>query len=442
MRSSITLTLAVTALTAGVLSAQDAAMIRGLGWRTEALFTFGSTVGNFTPTGVPDGTGLFPARDARALLLVNSELGEGAGYAYKLANGTELVGARVHGFLISRQPGRGAVVHAVNVAYDTVYDRQGAIVTDPKQINETGTGKNGFARFCSATGVQAGSYGFVDDILFANEEGRRPLLQHGGTVWALDVRNRALWACPMLGRGAWENVTPLAADDHNTVALLLGADTIGSPMFLYVGTKSARGTFLERNGLANGKMYVWVADNGDSTPDQFNTVGSTRTGKFVEIAVRDTAKAGQPGYDSVGYLDDDTLRIYATGTLKAFQFSRPEDLHVNPRNGTQVVFASTGHGQQYPKDNWGTLYIIDVTLAPTGHTGKFEIVHDADGLPAPDLGIRSPDNVVWAHDGYIYVQEDRSTSLFGAVSKMDASVWQLDPATKAYTRIGVANTSV
>jgi serralysin len=35
----------------------------------------------------------------------------------------------------------------------------------------------------------------------------------------------------------------------------------------------------------------------------------------------------------------------------------------------------------------------------------------ADGpRDVPDAGVRSPDNLVWATDGFIYVQEDRSTS--------------------------------
>jgi secreted PhoX family phosphatase len=73
------------------------------------------------------------------------------------------------------------------------------------------------------------------------------------------------------------------------------------------------------------------------------------------------------------------------------------------------------------------------------------IVHDADDLPQPDLGIRSPDNLEWAADGKVYIQEDRSTSpgsLFGGTSGVEASIWQLDPITRAFSRIAVVDRSV
>ncbi|MEZ5974402.1 MAG: hypothetical protein R3E96_06055 [Planctomycetota bacterium] len=78
-------------------------------------------------------------------------------------------------------------------------------------------------------------------------------------------------------------------------------------------------------------------------------------------------------------------------------------------------------------------------------TADLVIPHDADGLVIPDAGIRSPDNVCWSGNGKIYVQEDKSTSpgsLFGGATGIEASVWQLDPVTRAFTRIGEIDRSV
>jgi hypothetical protein len=421
-------------------------MIRGIGWRTEAFFTVGADVNGYTPPGILDGLAAFPGRADRVLLLASHELGAGAGYAYTLANGVSLTGARVSAFEISRTAAGRATIHRAGPAYDRIYDRRGNLVTDAAQVNETGNRIDGFARFCSSQGVRAGTYGFVDDLFFTGEETGTPGHPHGGTEWVLDVRSAAIWGVPALGRGAWENVSPVDTGDRRTVGLLLGDDTGGAPLYLYVGVKGAAGdrSFLDRNGLKVGRMHVWVADNGDTSPQQFNGFGATRRGRFMPIEVRDPAMAGQTGYDSDGYLDDVTLRAAAVG-MGAFRFSRPEDLHTNPVDGTKVAFASTGRGSLFPADNWGTTYIVDLDFGPQGVTATLEIVHDADGLPVPDAGIRNPDNLVWASDGRIYIQEDRSTSpssLFGAATGRDASIWQLDPGQGAATRIAEVNRSV
>jgi len=64
--------------------------------------------------------------------------------------------------------------------------------------------------------------------------------------------------------------------------------------------------------------------------------------------------------------------------------------------------------------------------------------HDADALADPSAdGIRSPDNLTWSPDGWIYVQEDKSTSpgsLFGASGK-EASIWAVNPENGSYMRI-------
>lgn len=87
------------------------------------------------------------------------------------------------------------------------------------------------------------------------------------------------------------------------------------------------------------------------------------------------------------------------------------------------MLASTGCRGKYPPDKWGTVYTDKVhwyvnrngKLRPMGDV---QIVYDGDDAGGgqfsdPDEGIRSPDNVDWTDDGYIYVQEDRSTSGFG-----------------------------
>jgi secreted PhoX family phosphatase len=434
--------LAVMALSAIAATPYGPMMTGKNGYAVSASFTVGESIDGYTPTGILDGTGAYEIDENTVRVLVNHELNDDDGYAYSLANGTTLTGARVSYFDYDRS---SREIVGAGPAYDKVYDRQGRLVTDPLQINEGDYGTmNGFSRFCSAQGVSEGEYGFVNDIFFTNEETSSPSHPHGGSVWAIDVDKSEIWAAPKLGRGAWENVTPLDTGTDEHVAFLLGDDSAPAPLYLYIGRKDAigDGSFLDRNGLAEGSLFVWKTTESVRTPEEFNGTGSVRQGKFIPIKAQNEGLMGKEGYDAQGYLDDVTLRALAENK-GAFFFSRPEDLHTNPADGTQAVMASTGRGQLYPSDNWGTTYLIDVEFKYNQGRGNqlnadaiLKILHDADDYG--DFGVRSADNLVWSENGYIYIQEDRSTSpslLFGADSGREASIWKIDPATGAFTQV-------
>lgn len=170
-------------------------------------------------------------------------------------------------------------------------------------------------------------------------------------------------------------------------------------------------------------------------------------GHWQEIAVLDETMAGKPGYDSLGYKDGLTLRQEAKH-LGAFQFSPPEDVSAHPVVESQAVLASTGTGKNFHGvDTWGTVYQVDVK-ALTDRT-KITILYDADDagggqVPAPDFGLRNPDNVLWADNGMIYLQEDDAseTEAFGQVSQQEASIWQLNPRNGRVRRIAQIDRSV
>jgi glycerophosphoryl diester phosphodiesterase len=248
------------------------------GWSVEAMHTVGEAYDGYQPVGILDGIGAYRKDGKTVRALVNHELGDSVGAEYTLANGTTLRGARVSYFDFDRNTRR---ICGAGPAYDTIYDRDGNVVSDASQIG------GGLNRLCSSNLVDRGEYGFCDRIYFTGEE------TGNGTEYALDVDNGDLWACPDLGRAAWENVTAIDTGDSKTIALLIGDDTAGAPLYLYVGEKGPRNSdFLTRNGLKGGKLYVWVADNGDSTPQDFNGPGSRRWGEFVEIDLHDIQRLG------------------------------------------------------------------------------------------------------------------------------------------------------
>jgi secreted PhoX family phosphatase len=406
------------------------------GFSTKVLATIGDTIGAYRPPGIMDGIGAWAWDENTVRLYINHELAPNRGYPWTLENGTQLLGARISWFdidITTRQ-----VRHAGN-AIREIRDRRGETVIEPAQVHERRDRdiNSGLNNLCSAQGYQRGTFGFSNDLLFTHEEvTSRQNHPHGGSVWALDVHSEILWALPALGRGSWENVTALQTQDRDAddghVALLLSDDFIygGAPLYLWVGRKKSSGSFPEMNGLIDGQLYVWVCSNGDRNPEDWHGTGNFREGKFVAIEVRDFDRAGEPGYDRDGYLDDTTLRARAI-ELGAFMLSRPEDLHTNPANGLQVVLCSTGHGRKFPSDDWGTIYLIDVQLNHEANelrpSATIRILHDADDFG--DHGIRSPDNVVWASDGMIYIHEDKATKLnrFGGETGRESSTWRIDP---------------
>ncbi len=409
------------------VAAQDT-QIKGVnGWVTTELFTVGESFSGYFPPGILDGLGAY-RKDANTVrVLANHELTTTSGYAYALASGATPTGARVSYFDIDMSTRQ--VVDA-GLAFDTIIQPDGTPVL-PGEESSLGAGSGGgIARLCSSMFVSAGTYGFVDNIYFTGEEDSSSNGGNGGYEYALDVANHTLYTAPQLGWAAWENVTPLNTGVDTKTALLIGDDRGGAPLYLWVGDKQGTG-FLERNGLSAGTLYAWASDTADVDPADFNGTGASRTGKWAAINPSTmTSIAAQQAYaESQG----------------AFKFSRPEDVATDPMDGTRAVMASTGLGGSFPDDNWGTTYLIDVEFDSSGNpaAGIVSILYDGDDAGAgqfagSDFGLRSPDNLDWSEDGYIYIQEDRSTSpssLFGGTSGEEASIWQLDPRTGVLERI-------
>lgn len=443
------------------------------GWSVVPLLTVGEEGPNgedanlvglgFRPVGILDGIGVFPQENSVLRVLVNHELGGAQGYTYALQNGAQLRGGRVSYLDIDLCTRR---VIAAGLAYHTVYDRAGAVVTNAVQINE-GASSNplaGFDRFCGSNGFLGRRYGLVADCYFMGEEvgegGSTPSSGMGGQQVVIDVANSNAYVLPMLGRGAWEASTFIENFGSDKIVIMWGDDREGAPMWLYIGQKggAAEGLvtpkFLRDNGLGLGELFVWVSDAGDASPQQFNGTGTVRAGRFVKVKNWDPALAATPNWDGLGFASQASLNAQAAG-VGAFKFSRPEDVGTNPFDGTQVAHASTGRGSAFPADNWGTVYVFDFDDAalkaklalPLGRIDdipcEVRIAYDADDAGGgqfahPDFGIRNADNLEWANDGFIYINEDRSTSpaaLFGSVSGAEASVWRLDPVTGEATRI-------
>lgn len=414
------------------------AQMKGLDtFAVQPVFTVGEIIGNaneeyYVPPGILDGLGAFALDDDTIRVLANHELSSGTGYTYTLANGTQLTGGRVSFFDINKNTRK---LEGAGLAYDTIINRAGEVVDEASDLEFMG-----LDRLCSAQYIIANQFGnnrgLVDGLFFTGEE------TDGGTEFVLDPKSNTLYAVPWMGRAAWENVTQLDTGTTDKVALLIGDDRGGAPLLLYIGEKGqGEGPdILVRNGLAQGKLYVWVADSGETTPEQFNGTFETRSGRFVEIDFYRPDLAGNGEYDELGFATQakqDALRDEVGG----FKFSRPEDVATNPQDGTVAVLASTGRDSLFPSDSWGTTYKIDVDFSNLNNiTARLDILYDGDDagngqFKGSDFGLRSPDNLEWAKNGLIYIQEDKSFNQFGLTSGEEASIWELNPETGILTRV-------
>ncbi len=113
----------------------------------------------------------------------------------------------------------------------------------------------------------------------------------------------------------------------------------------------------------------------------------------------------------------------------------------NPENGREAVLASTGSSKLGSNaDRVGTLYTIKTDFRKM--TGTLKIVYDGDMDPSRRL--RSPDNLDWTDDGWIYVQEDMAADtdddgrpIFGAgaANPYEASIVRINPENGEIQRV-------
>jgi len=469
-----------------------------------------STAGDYQPVGILDGAGAIQLDNDTVRSFVNHELLNDEGVAYTLTNEAanaelaegetpfesfDLLGGRISYFDINTETFE---VEDAGLAFNTIIDGNGDVAIDSTfQPESFATGLDegpedaatleGFSRFCSGGLVEADTFGpgrgLVDNIYFAGEEDGGGFNSVGGGNWALDVATGTIYQVPALGRGSWENTTPVDTGSEDFVAFLLaddqspfnfdGDETTGdvdgnevTPSYLYVGQKddSDPNDFLARNGLKEGKLYVFVPDdnldedtsNDIEGPLQFNGAGTSAGGRWVEIDNAQNldlaSENGTTGFDEFGFPVQGNL-ITQANEANALGLSRPEDVSTNPEDGSQVVQAVTGVdtfavGEDgNGADSFGALYLFDTdfsalegaeSLEDVELTGEVSILYDGD--EDPNRSLRSPDNLDFADDGFIYIQEDEAEEdtltgefLFGqgAANPNEAGIVRLDPNASA-----------
>jgi serralysin len=239
-----------------------------------------------------------------------------------------------------------------------------------------------------------------------------------------------LHTLPALGHAAKENSVVQPGRGTRTVIFPMedGPPTLDNQLYMYVGRKDrTRGaTVLERNGLVDGRLYVFRSLDPARNSERTFTSGSV-TGEWVELP-------------SAEHLTDVQLEA-AADAAGAMTFVRPEDAVFNPRNRNELLFDTTGSssGADDGVNELGRLYSLRLHPGNPLKPARLSIVYNADAVVAAggDIAI-SPDNLD-ASRRYLMINEDGVTESRAvmAAKGRDGSIWRFDLVRRPRHSVGV-----
>ena len=388
-----------------------------------SILTTGDKVGGYMMAGIPDGLGAYDNNDGTFTVLMNHELGSGVG----VARGPLTKGAFVSEWVINKTTLQ--VTHGADLIQNVYGWNAGT-----QSSNTTPTTGWSFNRFCSADLAKPSAFynaqtglGSQERIFLNGEEGGATgyALAHvatgasKGSTYVLGKMNPSTNGntSGATGVGGWENLLANPYTGNKTVVIGNndgGTGVLTNALSLYVGTKQATGTEVDKAGLTNGTTK-FINVTGFTT--EFANGGNTTT--------RQTAMNGAHF----------TLSDTASTT-----FSRPED-GAWSNDGSKYYFVTT---DQLDKTDTG----VAASSANTGGTRLWSLSFDAlaiangtfdsgtvnvefDSTTIPNgLGNARPnmwDNISVNADGTLTLLEDTG----GA--NHNGKVWTYDPSTHQMT---------
>jgi PKD repeat protein len=203
-------------------------------------------------------------------------------------------------------------------------------------------------------------------------------------------------ACP-----AAQTKTIVACDDDSTPG----------QVYIYVGTKLATGTEVQKAGLTNGSLYGVIA-NGQTTESQATGIGLAKGvgGPFTLAVLPDQS------LNSASYSTSTETDATAAGVTK---FNRPEDGCWDPLHPADYYFVTTDAPLPNGRSRLWRLRFTDIANPQNGGT----ITMMLDGTEGGDMF----DNITIDRAGHVVLCEDLGTNA------KSGKVWQFDIATSTFT---------
>ncbi len=396
------------------------------GVTTKALLTVGDTrnlkpdgVTPYRLVGIPDGMGAYDNNNGTFTLLVNHELGATAG------------ATRAH-----LSP--GAFVSKWIINKSTLAVQSGADLIQSVQLWNSAsaayvTGITAFSRFCSAdlpavtAFYNAATGKGTQNRVFMNGEEGGTLRAFAHVVTGPDAG--VSWELPLLGKVAFENA--LACPTAQDKTIVMGMDdasrvggTTPSEVNIYIGTKTATGTDIEKAGLTNGQLYGLKVTG--KTAEDLATTAPYGLGAAKGATVAFTLAA----YTTNLLTDTNGAALQAEATsLGVTAFSRVEDGAWDPANPKDFWFVTTdqfdqvkaGTGAQVGRSRLWRVRFNDLATPETGGS----IAMMLDGTEAGQMY----DNMTIDAQGRILLQEDVGGN------DHSSKIWAYNIATGALVRV-------
>jgi hypothetical protein len=406
-------TLAATAVKPYVEPVGDDYEVKALFSADDRVPLLGGAPGErYRMVGIPDGLGAHANGDGTSTLFMNHELGF-TSLSEPVVGGAKNRGAIVSQWILDED---GDPL-AGRRAYDTIFEEDDRLGPAPVVGNEAQMPRQ-FARFCSGS-LAGREEGFDRPVYLTNEEEAGTGTFDGKGGLSVAIFDGELHTLPALGRYSKENTVVQPGHGGRTVIFSFedGPATLDNQLYMYVGKKdrSSRASVLERNGLVDGRLFVFRALDPARNSERTFTSGSV-TGEWVEIRGAEdlTAAELEAASDAAG----------------AMTFVRPEDGAFNPQNRHEVLFDTTGSssGADDGVNELGRLYSLRLHPGNPLKPATLSIVYNADAVVAAggDIAI-SPDNIGVSED-HLMINEDGTTESRAvmAAKGREGSIWRFD----------------
>ena len=366
--------------------------------RFEAILSAGDVAGtkaDGTPwrmVGVPDGLGAFDNGNGTVTVLMNHEIGNTLG----VVRDHGAIGTFVSQLIIDKAT-LGVVSASDAVSKEYLWNS----TTKAYDLSTVA-----LARFCSADLPAVSAFydattglGTQARIFMTGEENGAEGRPMAVIITGTDAGS--MFELPKLGNMSFENVVDNPYTGAKTVVMATD-DTTPGQVYMYIGTKQATGSTLDKAGLTNGSLYGIKAD--------FRTEAATGTplsGSFTLAALQDATNRTGAELQT------------ESGTAGVTEWLRPEDSAWDTINPNRYYFATTA-SQTAPSRLWA-LDFVDATDPSKG--GKYTAL--LDGTEGQVMF----DNLTVSPDGTLILQEDPGG--FAAAAK----IWHYDPTTDKLTEI-------
>ncbi|HYC99731.1 MAG TPA: GC-type dockerin domain-anchored protein [Phycisphaerales bacterium] len=390
--------------------------------------------------GIPDGSGAFVDEGDTAAgqftWLVNHENGSTTGLVRRHGS----VGCTVSYWKIKGNPGSPDFLTVVGgedlIALTNVW-QGGAYVQQPTAMG----------RFCSGDLALPGAYRFgalgTDARIYMNGE------ENGanGRAFAHIASGAAKgvsYELPRHGDYSWENSVASPFPQEKTVVIGADDSTPGN-VYVYVGTKTATGTDVERAGLTNGTIYALVMSGttvtaGQNVEDQTNILGNAGSGPVASKAftMLDMSAVFAANGLTIETATGAQLQSLADANGQ-MNFRRPEDVCWDLMNRNVAYFVTTaavGTSSRLWK-----MEFADITHPELGGTITMlldgtNVVGTASGGFNSATGattVEMMDQICITPSGLIYIQED-----VGNNARLGRT-WRYNTADDSVVEVGINN---